>query len=56
MLLHKEVLPHMKLFEEKKSGNHLIWKVVGGAALAVVATTLVVSFKDIVRYIKISTM
>jgi uncharacterized protein DUF6893 len=46
----------MKLFEEKKSGNHLIWKVVGGAALAVVVTAVAVSFKDIVRYIKISTM
>lgn len=46
----------MKLFEEKKSSNHLIWKVVGGATLAVVATALVVSAKDIMRYIKISTM
>jgi len=46
----------MRLFEEKKSGNHLVWKVVGGAALAVVATTLVMNFKDIVRYVKISTM
>ena len=46
----------MKLFEEKKSGNHLVWKVVGGAALAVVATTVVMNFKDIVKYIKISTM
>ena len=46
----------MKLFEEKKSGNHLIWKVVGGAAVAVVATALVMNIKDIVRYVKISTM
>ena len=46
----------MKLFEEKKSSNHLIWKLVGGAALAVVATTLVVNVKDIIRYIKISSM
>lgn len=46
----------MKLFESKKSSNHLIWKVIGGATLAVVATALAVSFNDIRRYIKISTM
>jgi len=46
----------MKFLEGKKSGNHLIWKVVGGAALAAVATLLITSFNDIKRYIKISTM
>ncbi len=46
----------MKLLEDKKKSNHLVWKVVGGATLAVVVTAVAVSFKDIVRYIKISTM
>jgi hypothetical protein len=35
---------------------HLVWKIVGGMALAVVAAGLLASLKDIKRYIKISTM
>ncbi|HKP86070.1 MAG TPA: hypothetical protein VJZ26_08240 [Blastocatellia bacterium] len=43
-------------FNRKKASNHIVWKLLGGAALAVVATGLVVSLPDIKRYIKISTM
>jgi uncharacterized protein DUF6893 len=38
------------------SNGHLIWKIVGGMALAVVAAGLLASANDIKRYIKISTM
>lgn len=37
------------------SGN-LMWKVVGGMALALLATGLIASLHDIRRYIKITTM
>jgi hypothetical protein len=36
--------------------SHLVWKIVGGMALAVVAAGVVASLNDIKRYIKISTM
>jgi hypothetical protein len=39
----------------QKSG-HLVWKIVGGAVLALVATGVITSLHDIRRYIKISTM
>jgi hypothetical protein len=43
------------LFKKKKSSNP-VWKIVGGAALAVVAAGVIMSLPDIKRYIKISTM
>jgi len=46
----------MNLFNHKKSSNHLALKIIGGAALAALATGLIISFPDIKRYIKISTM
>lgn len=46
----------MNLFKQKKSSNHMVLKIVGGAALAVVAAGLLMSLPDIKRYIKISTM
>ena len=36
--------------------SHLVWKIVGGMALAVVAVGVIASLQDIKRYIKISTM
>jgi hypothetical protein len=39
-----------------KSSGHLVWKIVGGVALAVAATTLITSLHDIRRYIRISRM
>jgi hypothetical protein len=36
--------------------GHLVWKILGGAALAIVATGLITSLHDIRRYIRISTM
>ena len=39
----------------QKSG-HLVWKIVGGAALALLATGVITSLHDIRRYIRISTM
>lgn len=39
-----------------KSSGHLVWKIVGGAALAAVAAGLVASLNDIRRYIRISRM
>ncbi len=36
--------------------SHLVWKIVGGMALAVVAAGVIASLQDIRRYIRISTM
>ena len=38
------------------TSGHLVWKIVGGMALAVVAAGVIASLDDIKRYIKISTM
>jgi len=46
----------MNLFHQKKTSNHVVWKVLGGATLAAFAYGLVTNFADIKRYIKISTM
>jgi len=45
-----------KAAEGKNLSGHVVWKIVGGAALALAATGLLVSLKDIQRYIKISRM
>ncbi len=34
----------------------MAWKIVGGAALALVAAAVIISLPDLKRYIKISTM
>ncbi|WP_352430851.1 hypothetical protein [Pyrinomonas sp.] len=39
-----------------KSSGGMIWKVLGGAALALAVVGLVVTYPDIKRYVKISTM
>jgi len=46
----------MQLFHQKKSSNHIVWKILGGATLAAVAYGLVTNFADIKRYIKITSM
>ena len=46
----------MNLFHQKKSSNHLVWKILGGTTLAALAYGLVANFSDIKRYIKITTM
>jgi hypothetical protein len=46
----------MNIFHRKKSSNHVVWKILGGATLAGVVYGLVTNFSDIKRYIKISTM
>lgn len=46
----------MKLFNHKKSSNGLVWKLVGGVALAAFAAGVVANFNDIKRYIKITMM
>lgn len=38
------------------SSGHLVWKIVGGMALALVATGLITSLHDIRRYIRIMRM
>jgi hypothetical protein len=40
----------------RKKSNHLLWKVIGGAALAVVGAGVIRMIPDIKRYIRISTM
>jgi len=40
----------------QNSNGHLVLKIVGGMALALVAAGLIASANDIRRYIKISTM
>jgi hypothetical protein len=42
--------------ESNQSSGHLVWKIVGGAALALAATALISSLHDIRRYIRISRM
>ena len=47
----------MKLFErKKKKKNGMVWKMVGGVALAAFAAGLIANVGDLKRYIKISTM
>jgi hypothetical protein len=36
--------------------SHVVWKIFGGLALAVVAAGVIASLNDIKRYIRISTM
>ena len=36
--------------------SHLVWKIIGGMALAAVAAGVIASLQDIKRYVKISTM
>lgn len=40
----------------RKKSNHLLWKIVGGAALAVVGAGVVRMLPDIKRYIRMSMM
>ncbi|HKC89141.1 MAG TPA: hypothetical protein VKG02_24365 [Blastocatellia bacterium] len=40
----------------RKKSNHLLWKIIGGAALAVVGAGVIRMLPDIKRYIRISTM
>ncbi|HVF92055.1 MAG TPA: hypothetical protein VNH22_18470 [Blastocatellia bacterium] len=46
----------MYLIKRKESSSGIIWKIIGGAALATVAAGLIVSLPDIKRYLRISTM
>jgi len=46
----------MTLFNRRKSANHMVWNLLGGAALGVAAIALVANLSDIKRYIKISMM
>jgi hypothetical protein len=39
-----------------RSSSHLVWKIVGGAALALAVTSLVTSLHDIRRYIRMTRM
>jgi hypothetical protein len=43
-------------FGRRKRSNHLLLKVIGGAALAVVGAGVIRMLPDIRRYIRISTM
>jgi hypothetical protein len=40
----------------KKDSSHLLWKIAGSAALALVGAGVIRSLPDIKRYIRISTM
>jgi hypothetical protein len=44
------------LLGQKKSSDHIVLKIIGGTALALIAAGLIVSYSDIKRYVKISTM
>jgi hypothetical protein len=46
----------MSIFSCKRSNSHVAWKVAGTVAIAAVAAGLIVNFKSIRRYIKISLM
>jgi hypothetical protein len=47
---------HLFGHRRKKDSNHLLWKIAGGAALALVGAGVIRSLPDIKRYIRISTM
>jgi len=40
----------------KQSSGHLVWKIIAGAAVGLVAVGIVASLDDIRRYIRISRM
>lgn len=40
----------------RKRSDHLLWKIVGGAALAVIGAGVIRALPDIKRYIRMSTM
>lgn len=40
----------------RKKSNHLMWKIIGGAALAVVGAGVIRMLPDIKRYIRMSMM
>lgn len=46
----------MNLLKRKETSNHIVLKVIGGAALGLLAAGLIFNFSDIKRIIKISTM
>jgi hypothetical protein len=46
----------MNLFKRKETSNHIVLKVIGGAALGLLAAGLIFNFTDIKRMIRISTM
>jgi hypothetical protein len=46
----------MNLFKRKETTNHIVLKVIGGAALGLLAAGLIFNFTDIKRYIKITNM
>ena len=46
----------MNFLKRKETSNHIVLKVIGGAALGLLAAGLIFNFADIKRYIKISTM
>ena len=46
----------MYFLKRKETSNHIILKVIGGAAFGLIAAGLIFNFTDIKRYIKISTM
>lgn len=45
-----------KTARAQPSSGHLVWKIVGGMALAAVAAGVITSLRDIKRYLRISTM
>ncbi|HEX5733014.1 MAG TPA: hypothetical protein VF131_09290 [Blastocatellia bacterium] len=46
----------MNFLKRKETSNHIVLKVIGGAALGLIAAGLLYNFTDIKRYIKISSM
>ena len=46
----------MNILKRKETSNHIVLKVIGGAALGLLAAGLIFNFTDIKRIIRISTM
>jgi uncharacterized protein DUF6893 len=46
----------MESARASQPSGHLVWKIIGGAALALAAAGLITSLQDIRRYIRISRM
>ena len=54
--LKEEQIPESARAPEPPASKHLVWKIVGGAVVALVAAGVLTSLNDIRRYIRIRNM
>lgn len=54
--LKERAIPESARAPEPRASKHLVWKIVGGAVVALVAAGVITSLHDIRRYIRIRNM